>query len=230
VEFYDTGAPKEFRSDVSILEQGRVVKQAAIRVNDPLTHQGITFYQSTYGSNLNGIVLELKDLKTSESKRLQIPYRQTVTIPGTNDRLVVMDYRENVSNFGPAFFVGLALENQEPAGSWILAKQSEFHGNKIGDIGITVVEYFNSFYTGLQVRKDPGVWVVYIGFILMLLAMIIALYISHRRVWLVLSPASAGTRILVAGNSSKHPLAFKREFDKLVQEISDLDGGESPDD
>jgi cytochrome c biogenesis protein len=230
VEFYDTGAPKEFRSDVSILEQGRVVKQAAIRVNDPLTHQGITFYQSTYGSNLNGIVLELKDLKTSESKRLQIPYRQTVTIPGTNDRLVVMDYRENVSNFGPAFFVGLALENQEPAGSWILAKQSEFHGNKIGDIGITVVEYFNSFYTGLQVRKDPGVWVVYIGFILMLLAMIIALYISHRRVWLVLSPASAGTRILVAGNSSKHPLAFKREFDKLVQEISDLDGGKSPDD
>ena len=61
------------------------------------------------------------------------------------------------------------------------------------------------------------------GFSLMLLSMIIALYVSHRRVWLVLSPRSSGTRILMAGNTSKHTLAFKREFDRLVQEITELD-------
>jgi cytochrome c biogenesis protein len=223
VEFYDTGAPKEFRSDVSILEQGKVVKQAAIRVNDPFTHNGITFYQSTYGSDLPaGIVLELKDANTSESKKLQVPFRETVFIPGTKDRLVVMDFKENVSNFGPGFFIGMALENKEPVGAWVFVRKPEFHGNRIGDIGITIVDFQNRFYTGLQVKKDPGVWVIYIGFCLMLLAMIIALYVSHRRVWLVLSPASKGTRILVAGNASKHPLAFEREFRQLVEEIDQL--------
>jgi cytochrome c biogenesis protein len=222
VEFYQTGAPKEFRSDVSILDQGTVVKQAAIRVNHPLTYKGVTFYQSTYGSEPSDIVLELKDLKTSESTRLQVPFRQTVTIPDSQDRVVIMDYSENVADLSSGFFVGLALEDTEPAGGWILAEDSSFHGNRIGDVGVNIVSYQNRFYTGLQVRKDPGVWVIYIGFSLMLLSMTIALYISHRRVWLVLNRQSANTRILVAGNTSKHPLAFKREFQQLIQEISIL--------
>ena len=227
VDFYDTGAPKEFRSDVSILEQGRVLRQAAIRVNDPLSYRGITFYQSTYGSQPSGIVLELKDLKTSDSHKVELPFRQAVTLPNSKDRIVVMDFAANVGNFGPAFFVGVAREDQEPSGAWVVAKNPEFHGNRVGDFGINVVDYQNHYYTGLQVRKDPGVWIIYAGFTLMLLSMIIALYVSHRRVWLVLSPASAGTKVLVAGNTSKHSLAFKREFERLVQEISDLERSES---
>jgi cytochrome c biogenesis protein len=228
VDFYETGAPKEFRSEVSVLEGGDVVGQTAIRVNHPFSHKGITFYQSTYGSEPSGIVLLLKDLKTSESKKLQVPFRQTVTIPETSDRIVIMDFSQNVGNFGPGFFVGLARGNMEPAGAWIVAKNSEFHGNRIGDLGLTVLEYQNRFYTGLQVKKDPGVWIIYVGFCLMLISMIIALYISHRRVWLVLIPQAAGTRVLVAGNTSKHQLAFKREFQRLIQEISALKRDEIP--
>jgi cytochrome c biogenesis protein len=138
-----------------------------------------------------------------------------------------MDFSENVSNFGPGFFVGMALKDKEPAGAWIVAKNPDFHGNRIGEMGIKVVSYRDHFYTGLQVKKDPGVWVIYVGFSLMLLSMIIALYVSHRRVWLVLSPRSSGTRILMAGNTSKHALAFKREFDRLVQEITELDKKEN---
>ncbi|UCG14462.1 MAG: cytochrome c biogenesis protein ResB [Deltaproteobacteria bacterium] len=227
VDFYDTGAPKEFRSDVSILEQGKIVQQAAIRVNDPFSYKGMTFYQSTYGSQPTGIVLNLTDLKTSESKRLQVPFRQAVNIPGTKNRLVVMDFAQNIGTFGPAFFVAMAQENKEPAGTWVVVKEPDFHGNKIGNTGIGVIEYVNRFYTGLQVTKDPGVWVIYIGFILMLLSMIIAMYISHRRIWLVFSSESKGTRVLMAGNANKHILAFEREFNQLTQEISDLDLSEN---
>jgi cytochrome c biogenesis protein len=223
VDFYETGAPKEFRSDVSILEGGRVVRQAAIRVNEPFTYKGITFFQSTYGSEPSGIVLRLRDLKTGESRRLEVPFRQAVGVPGTKDRLVVMDYAENISNFGPAFFVAMARENQEPASAWIIAKQVDFHGNRIDDLGIAVESYKDSFYTGLQVKKDPGVWVIYFGFTLMLLSMIVTLYTSHRRVWLALMPESDGTLVLLGGNASKHLLTFGREFDQLTKEISALD-------
>jgi cytochrome c biogenesis protein len=222
VEFYETGAPKEFRSEVSILEQGEIVEQAAIRVNDPFTYQSVTFYQSTYGTEPSGIVLQFRDLATGYTRNLEVPYREPVTIPGSRDRVVVMDFAENVGNLGPAFHVAVAPENGEPASTWIVVDEPEFHGNRIGTLGISVLEYLKSFYTGLQVKKDPGVWVIYLGFVLMLVSMIIALYVSHRRVWLVLKPAASGTRVLVAGNASKHPLAFAREFQHLVQEVEGL--------
>ena len=222
VDFYETGAPKEFRSDVSIIEQGDVVEQAAILVNDPLTFKGITFYQATYGSEPSDIMLQVKDLKTGEGRRLEVPFRETVMIPGTKDRLVVMDYAENVGNHGPALFIAAAREHQQPASAWILVKQPEFHGNRIGDLVVTVEGLQNSFYTGLQVKKDPGIWVIYAGFSLMLLSMLVALYGSHRRVWLLLDQASGGTKISLGGHSSKHEARFGREFTKLTQDIGDL--------
>ncbi|MGD8725778.1 MAG: cytochrome c biogenesis protein ResB, partial [Desulfobacterales bacterium] len=50
VEFYDSGAPKEFRSSLTILKNGNVVKQKDIIVNDPLRYEGINFFQSSYGN------------------------------------------------------------------------------------------------------------------------------------------------------------------------------------
>ncbi len=50
VSFYDTGAPKEFRSSLTVLEQGRPVLKKDIIVNDPLRYKGISFYQSSYGN------------------------------------------------------------------------------------------------------------------------------------------------------------------------------------
>jgi cytochrome c biogenesis protein len=222
VDFYKTGAPKEFRSDVSIIERGDVVQQAAILVNDPFAFKGITFYQATYGSEPSDIILQLKDLKTGERRRLEAPFRETITIPGTKDRLVVMDYAENVGNHGPALFIAVAREHQQPASAWILVKEPEFHGNRIGDLAITAASFQNSFYTGLQVKKDPGIWVIYAGFLLMLLSMLLALYGSHRRVWLLLDQVSGGTKVTLGGHSSKHQAAFEREFTKLTQEVADL--------
>ncbi|MDZ7596958.1 MAG: cytochrome c biogenesis protein ResB [Desulfobacterales bacterium] len=50
VSFYDTGAPKEYRSRLRILEEGRTVLQKDIIVNDPLRYKGIHLFQSSYGT------------------------------------------------------------------------------------------------------------------------------------------------------------------------------------
>jgi cytochrome c biogenesis protein len=46
---YKTGAPKEYRSSLSILEGDKAVKQKDIIVNDPLRYRGINIFQSSYG-------------------------------------------------------------------------------------------------------------------------------------------------------------------------------------
>lgn len=45
---------KQLRSEVSILKGGEVVRRGVITVNDPLTYEGVTFYQTVYNRDKFG--------------------------------------------------------------------------------------------------------------------------------------------------------------------------------
>ncbi len=59
-DFYPNGMPKDYISDLSVINDGKEVLRKNIKVNDPLSFQGITFYQSSYGSLPYGKELKLK--------------------------------------------------------------------------------------------------------------------------------------------------------------------------
>lgn len=59
-DFYPNGMPKDYTSDLSVIKDGMEVLRKSIKVNDPLNFQGITFYQSGYGSLPFGNELKLK--------------------------------------------------------------------------------------------------------------------------------------------------------------------------
>ena len=44
LSFYDTGAPKEYRSDLTVFENGKKAIKKSIVVNDPMDYKGLTFY------------------------------------------------------------------------------------------------------------------------------------------------------------------------------------------
>ena len=73
-------------------------------------------------------------------------------------------------------------------------------------------------YTGLQVTKDPGVWVVWSGCLLMVVGLFIAFFMSHKRVWIVLTKGSAR----MYGNASKNQAAFQMQFDELSDKLKNL--------
>ena len=55
VSYYEPGgSPKEFRSDLTFMKDGREVSRATCRVNEPVSFGGLTFYQSSYGSQSTG--------------------------------------------------------------------------------------------------------------------------------------------------------------------------------
>lgn len=70
-------------------------------------------------------------------------------------------------------------------------------------------------YTGLQVTKDPGVWVVWIGCILMILGIYGAFLMSHRRIWIRVTD----TEITVAGHTNKNQAAFATKFEEFAEEV-----------
>ncbi len=42
---------KQMEAEVSVFEAGQLVKQGTIRVNEPLTYRGVSFYQTAYGQD-----------------------------------------------------------------------------------------------------------------------------------------------------------------------------------
>jgi len=75
------------------------------------------------------------------------------------------------------------------------------------------------YATGLQVAKDPGVWVVYVGCTLMLAGLYIAFFLSHRRIWLILRPEDTGTLVEMKGSANKNRTAFEKQFHELADDI-----------
>jgi cytochrome c biogenesis protein len=91
------------------------------------------------------------------------------------------------------------------------------------------------YYTGLQVTNDPGVWVVYSGFIAMILGCIVTFFMSHQQVFIQVSsragpsrveisgPASsrAGTsRVEISGTANKHKAGMQRKLELIKKRLA----------
>lgn len=73
-------------------------------------------------------------------------------------------------------------------------------------------------YTGLQVAKDPGVWIVWLGCALMTIGICMAFFLSHNRIWIRIT----GGRAVMGGTASKNPAAFESKFEAYVEKLKEL--------
>jgi len=175
VSFYDTGAPKEYRSSLTILEQGRPVSKKDIIVNDPLRYKGINIYQASYGSlPSNDVILSFTSSETGMIYTQKAGIDQPVVIPEKLGVFVIKELLRSAKfkghDIGEAFSGILTPPDGDPVEITLPLRFPSFDKMRRGKVVIAVVEHVPRFYTGLQVNKDPGVWVVYSGFILMIMS------------------------------------------------------------
>ena len=223
VAFYDTGAPREFKSILTVLENGKPVpgyEKVPIVVNHPLTYKGITFYQSSYGQAGDGTVyVTAVNTKTGKADKLTLVKDEAVPLPGGGS-LKLLEGTQDIRPFLPQFSgPAIRLELTRPGGapqSVILMR--DFPGydkQRGGELFLSYDGGEERFYTGLQVAKDPGVWVVWTGCAMMVLGIIIAFFLSHKRIWI----RAAEGRVTIGGTASKNQPAFQLYFDNLVGKI-----------
>jgi cytochrome c biogenesis protein len=220
VSFYDTGAPREFRSDLSVLEDGKEVLKRAVIVNDPMTYEGITVYQASYGIALKEAGIELTDSDSGEKISMMLPFRQPVNIPGTADQLMIAEYLENLMRVGQAVEFVYFKQGKQSSAQWILVDRP-YHGNRIGNYLVRVTQMDKAPYTGLEVKKDPGIWLVWAGFAVMTLAIGLTFYSSHRKLWVCIETDETGnkTTVTFAGRTSRNPHVFEEKFETLCRTV-----------
>ena len=227
VTFYNTGAPKEFKSILTVLENGKPVKDytnARIVVNDPLTYKGITFYQSSYGQSEEGSehYFTMTSPGGGASERFSAHEGDTVSIKG-GASFRLLETTQEVRQFMPGFSgsaarVEVTFKGKSPQVFIVLKNYPDMNAQR-GDELIFNYEGSNAkMYTGLQVAKDPGVWVVWLGCTLMVAGLIIAFFMSHKRVWVVVSKGHAR----MYGNASKNHAAFQLQFEELAEKFTEI--------
>ncbi len=216
VSFYDTGAPKEFRSDVTILENGQEKLKAPLRVNSPVNYKGITFYQASY----QPIPEAELTLTTPDGKETTVilPAFQKVELPEFNLILGLYQYLPEVHGV-PAVRVWIEDGNSPARTIWVLkGSPKEFHSGS-NTFRIALKQVKNKYMTGLQVKKDPGIWIVWLGFFLMIAGFVVVFWVPHRRLYLWIGEKDGQKTIILAGQSNKNKIHFEKDFEKVAQAI-----------
>ncbi|RPJ81183.1 MAG: hypothetical protein EHJ94_05055, partial [Deltaproteobacteria bacterium] len=80
---------------------------------------------------------------------------------------------------------------------------------------VSVTDFEEHYYTGLQVTKDPGVWVVYIGFIMMILGCYVTFFLSHQQICIEAIQKGEQTGISISGSANKNKFNVQKKIEGL---------------
>jgi cytochrome c biogenesis protein len=201
VSFYPSGEPKDYVSNVEVLENGKSLFKKSIRVNDPLSYKGVNIYQANYGSN---------PVFVFDVGGQRVEFGQGGVYQKNNLHLLAVRYEKSVHNFGPGVLMAYVQDGQ-PQTTWFLKDVPRLREKSILGTTVRLDDIKEEFYTGLEVARDPGVWVVWFGFALILFGLYVNFFLYHRRIYLV----EGSNGVLVAGTALKNREGFKEEFEKL---------------
>jgi cytochrome c biogenesis protein len=196
-ETYEYGSPKNYTSQVVLIQDQQAIETAIIEVNHPLKYQGVRFYQSFYGPAVN----------------LQILQNKTVIYQG----MVPLDTVMNDSSYvRPAGYLNLsdrgyivylvapatniddpALRSDQLGIEVFINNRQEALASNIMDLNVPLaagdleMSYTgNGLFSGFLVNSDPGAGFIWTGSGFLLVGLIMVFYLPRRRLQAALIPNS----------------------------------------
>jgi cytochrome c biogenesis protein len=203
ITYTKTKTISQFYSDISILDpQGNETTRKTIYVNYPLIYNGVYYYQTDW--NLIGLRFQ-----NSSDQIIEYPL---INIFGNQDKVWLTWISNNqLSKDG----VIVIIDNLEGYCS-IYNNTGQFLGNlELNETvnfkqPITLLEIISS--TGLQIKTDPGIPLIYLGFFFLMISTLIS-YITYSQIWMI----QKNQQIFIGGNTNRAVFEFELEFFKFVK-------------
>ncbi len=216
MERYSDGLPKDYRARLTVFQGGSEVAGKIVRVNDPLSYQGVGFYLSSYGpaarvraQDAMGELLPLQVMGREASQgKVVLNFAGEgegwdLLVPSLDLDLHVVFYYE-----GPSLFVQAARGGQAVFADFV-------HDGEAVELEDASLEFALDRYVVLQVVSDPGFKLVIFAAFLVMAGLIVSLYFPHRRIWARVT----GDEVRLAGLTVGDKTGFEREFAAIVEGI-----------
>lgn len=210
--FLNNGERDNWYTDLSVIENGREVARQTLSVNHPFTYQGVTFYQSDFAQGARFTVTVKEQKNTIILRDQGESYYQ---IPDT-DLYLVAARIQNYSGKPQVYYQVFKGQDAKPVQSGQLMAGQSF--NVQGNYQATFEGVAG--ITGLQVKKDPGVWVIWLGCALLLLGLLLSFYWRPRTILGILEAGEGNQGTLTVGaGHGKDMGTLRKEFDDLAKKL-----------
>lgn len=198
---YENNRIKQFYSNLSLLDSnGNEIKTQTISVNNPLRYHGIDFYQSDW--NLLGIrvqeksernnIYEIPLFSLEKNKKSWITW---IKQPNDENITIIFDQLQNVFNAYD--------QNGKFLKTYNLG--DSFNDKKI-------IEVLPA--TGLQIKYDPSIVIIYTGFGLLMITAFLS-YLPYTQIWVYKQKDSCW----LGSITNRGKISLEIEFENLIREI-----------
>ena len=193
----------QFYSDLSILDnQGNEKDRKTISVNYPLISNSVYYYQTDWNliglrfQNLNKEIVEypLINIFKNQSKLWLTWIANNSSL--TDGLITIIDNLEG--------YCSIYNENGQFLGNIELNETVNFK------IPLTFLEIISS--TGLQIKIDPGIPIIYLGFFFLMISTLVS-YITYSQIWII----QKNQQIFIGGNTNRAIFEFELEFFKFIK-------------
>lgn len=227
VDYYDNGQPKSYTTHAVVIEDGQPVKETTITMNEPLWHNWVELYQSSYRQEFGKATVALMErnsstiLGTFEVDLIQPD--QVYQVGGYE--ITVKDYYPDfgldekgrpTSKSSEAVNPGLVFNLKGPDGktfiNWYFPLYPEMEFDPNTPVRLMTADLGISSTTGLKVKKDLGIPVIYGGLLIVTLGVCFTFYMAHRRYWALVD----GARVAVGGWTNRNHSTLRNEMAALA--------------
>jgi cytochrome c biogenesis protein len=243
IDYHENGSIKSYNSTLTVLDQGAAAMTKTISVNDPLVYKGIWFYQSSYGDAWDRIEAARVTVKEKDSDKvlatadLEWDKEQVFDTLGLTLKMTdfVADfgfnstekkvYSKTVEHANPAIKLSIQEGKTLQATPWIFYHYPDLFDIKGSKYQFELVGYKPKKFTGLQITKDPGVKIVWVGSTMIVVGITLSSLIYHRRVWAKVISNDQGVVVYMGGNTHKSQIDFQKEFRKITEQVQAAGSG-----
>ncbi|MEM9089525.1 MAG: cytochrome c biogenesis protein [Cyanobacteria bacterium P01_F01_bin.53] len=207
IDYSPEGRVDQFYSDLSVLnEAGEEVKRKTIHVNEPLRYKNVTLYQADWA--IAGV-----KARVNKSPTFNLPMAELQTDGGKVWGTFVPTK--------PDMSEGVSLIAQDLQGTLLVYDMSGQLVSTVRQGGSTEVNGITLFVddivgsTGLQIKADPGIPVVYLGFGLLMVGVMMS-YVSHSQVWAL----QTADKLYIGGRTNRAQVSFERELLAILDNLT----------
>ncbi len=237
IDYNENGSIKDYFSKLSVVDHGKKMMTKTIQVNDPLQYKGFWFYQSSYGLAWDRVDKALIRIIDKKSGKIVVEealdFRKEKEIKGTGLRLNVTNfvshfaydaqrkqvYAKSPEHENPAVQLEIVEDGNLIATPWLFydPKLHNMFPIEKSKFDFILADYRSPQYSGLQMAKDPGVNLVWIGSGLLMAGLFISFFIFHRRLWIKIEPSEKSALIYLGGLTNKDSYGFEKELKSIVE-------------